>query len=709
MVETAYDGLNRPEVISEGGRTTRYGYDLAGRAVVLVAGNGQTSSNTYDALGRLQDRTLFKTAAMSEAEVLAEFSWEHDALGNVKKQWETWPGAMERLPGIRTTTMFYDNNNRLTGEVVTQPEVSGATPTTSTVYAYDAANNRTSKNVSRTIAGEEPISDEDTGRWSYSYNADNQLTGWEKRSAAGQAVQKSAVISYDAAGNRSSQTVTESEAPTVGSQTHPAAAQAGTTSYSWDAQDRLLGVALPDGSEHSYEYDYRTRRIGTSRSGGILPPATTHHTAIVFSGGLSVAEWETENGAPGTGSPPTVEYTRGPDMGGGVGGLLYSLRAGSSGVTPKYNLSNGRGDIVAQSNQSAALTWTASYEAYGKRTKETGTNLDKQRGNSKDEDPTGLLNEGFRYRDLETGVWLSRDPAGFVDGPNLYAYCVQNPWTKFDPDGLYQTTPAALLHLNGIDTTSHEFQKGFQQGANKAAVVGAAMTVGVAVTVYTGGAAAPIIGKLGLGATGAFLTTAGVSGAAGGAASQMTSNALTGQPLLNNVPKAAGTGALFNMGGAVLGQTAQAFSLGMREGAALATAKELAKGAATSGATGGAANAMVAADGQIFTGLSKNAGGGPVSEAVKNLYGSARTTCAEARTLTAMEQAGVNPQGAVSAAASVGVKGLPAGTPMRACDQACAPVLKNSGIGDAVAGTSPTLAPVKTTVPVKPSAEDEKK
>jgi hypothetical protein len=42
----------------------------------------------------------------------------------------------------------------------------------------------------------------------------------------------------------------------------------------------------------------------------------------------------------------------------------------------------------------------------------------------------------MRYRDLETGVWLSRDPAGFVDGPNLYAYVVQNPWSKFDPDGL---------------------------------------------------------------------------------------------------------------------------------------------------------------------------------------------------------------------------------------------------------------------------------
>lgn len=40
------------------------------------------------------------------------------------------------------------------------------------------------------------------------------------------------------------------------------------------------------------------------------------------------------------------------------------------------------------------------------------------------------------WRDLETGVFLTRDPAGFVDGPNLYAYVNQNPWTKFDPEGL---------------------------------------------------------------------------------------------------------------------------------------------------------------------------------------------------------------------------------------------------------------------------------
>jgi len=185
--------------------------------------------------------------------------------------------------------------------------------------------------------------------------------------------------------------------------------------------------------------DYRTRRIGITETGGARAAeggtlAEPKHTAVVFAGGLSLAEYESASPQTAISNPQTttVHYTRGPDMGGGVGGLLYTNRGGAT----KFNLSNGRGDIVAQSDASGALTWTASYEAYGKRTKETGANADKQRANTKDEDPTGLLNEGHRYRDLETGAFISRDPAGFVDGPNLYAYVKQNPWTAFDPEGL---------------------------------------------------------------------------------------------------------------------------------------------------------------------------------------------------------------------------------------------------------------------------------
>jgi RHS repeat-associated protein len=180
---------------------------------------------------------------------------------------------------------------------------------------------------------------------------------------------------------------------------------------------------------------------------------------------------------------PQVEYRRGPDMGGGIGGLLHSLRDGA----PKYNLGNGRGDVVAQSDQSGALTWTASYEAFGTRPLETGNNADRQRANTKEEDPTGLLWEHFRYRDLETGVWLSRDPAGFVDGPNLYAYVNQNPWTKFDPLGLesnhaaleeaYQQQPKAIRWLvrgmvNALKTADDHMDR------NEAAGNGRTMTAG---------------------------------------------------------------------------------------------------------------------------------------------------------------------------------------------------------------------------------------
>jgi RHS repeat-associated protein len=127
-----------------------------------------------------------------------------------------------------------------------------------------------------------------------------------------------------------------------------------------------------------------------------------------------------------------VQHVRGPDLGGGTKGLLYSLRNG----LPTFNRYNGRGDVVAQSDIDGTTTWAASYQADGRRTAEAGTNVERHRACTKEEDPTGLLNEGFRYRDMETGTFISRDPLGHVDGPNVYCYVRQNPWTMFDPLGL---------------------------------------------------------------------------------------------------------------------------------------------------------------------------------------------------------------------------------------------------------------------------------
>jgi len=104
--------------------------------------------------------------------------------------------------------------------------------------------------------------------------------------------------------------------------------------------------------------------------------------------------------------------------------------------TPSFTHYDGRGDVTAKTDGTGAVTYQASYRAFGTRSVEGGDTQDRQKANTKEEDPSGLLCEGMRYRDLNTGTFTTADPAGFVDGPNLYAYVRQNPWTHFDPEGL---------------------------------------------------------------------------------------------------------------------------------------------------------------------------------------------------------------------------------------------------------------------------------
>ena len=79
---------------------------------------------------------------------------------------------------------------------------------------------------------------------------------------------------------------------------------------------------------------------------------------------------------------------------------------------------NHRGDLVARTDNAGNVSWFARYNAYGTRFDEVGATYDRQRGNTKDEESSvGLLWEGMRPRDLDHGVMLTKDPAGF----NRYA------------------------------------------------------------------------------------------------------------------------------------------------------------------------------------------------------------------------------------------------------------------------------------------------
>ncbi|MFT4552817.1 MAG: RHS repeat-associated protein, partial [Chlamydiales bacterium] len=74
------------------------------------------------------------------------------------------------------------------------------------------------------------------------------------------------------------------------------------------------------------------------------------------------------------------------------------------------------------------------------------------------DEETGLIFFGLRYYMPETGRWITRDPAGFADGPNLYAYVHGNPMRYYDPYGLWS--------IEGAMESVSDFFSGFCSGSN---------------------------------------------------------------------------------------------------------------------------------------------------------------------------------------------------------------------------------------------------
>jgi RHS repeat-associated protein len=107
------------------------------------------------------------------------------------------------------------------------------------------------------------------------------------------------------------------------------------------------------------------------------------------------------------------------------------------------------------------------------------------------ESETGLYYHGARYYAPWLGRWTAPDPAGLVDGPNLYAYVRNDPVNHSDPTG----------HLS----------------LGQWVGIAAAVVVGTVVTVATAGVAGPLVGTA---------TAAVIGGIVGGAVGSGVGEAL---------------------------------------------------------------------------------------------------------------------------------------------------------------------------------------
>lgn len=108
----------------------------------------------------------------------------------------------------------------------------------------------------------------------------------------------------------------------------------------------------------------------------------------------------------------------------------------------RWQLSNNIGSITMELSSEAELI---SYEEYypfgetsivaGNSTEEVSSKEYRYSGKERD-DSTGLYYYGARYYVSWLGRWLNPDPAGTVDGPNLYQFVGNNPIGYADSNGL---------------------------------------------------------------------------------------------------------------------------------------------------------------------------------------------------------------------------------------------------------------------------------
>jgi RHS repeat-associated protein len=189
----------------------------------------------------------------------------------------------------------------------------------------------------------------------------------------------------------------------------------GTTSYTWDYENRLTSVTLPgSGGTVSFKYDPFGRRVYKSSTSG---------TSVYLYDGDNLVE---ETNASGT---AVARYTQGEN----IDEPLATLRSSST----SYYEQDGLGTVTSLSSGAGALAQTYTFDSFGKVTASSGSLINPFQFTAREFDPESNLSFfRARFYDPATGRFLSEDPLRFLaDSGSFYEYSYDNPGNFIDPSG----------------------------------------------------------------------------------------------------------------------------------------------------------------------------------------------------------------------------------------------------------------------------------
>ncbi|NHR07245.1 RHS repeat protein [Chromobacterium haemolyticum] len=118
----------------------------------------------------------------------------------------------------------------------------------------------------------------------------------------------------------------------------------------------------------------------------------------------------------------------------------------------RYSLDNHLGSSILELDEQARLITAEEYYPYGGTAcwlarSEIEAKYKMVRYSGKERDETGLYYYGYRYYAPWLGRWLNPDPAGTVDGFNLYWMVRNNPIKYIDTMGLLTDTAKAAIEI----------------------------------------------------------------------------------------------------------------------------------------------------------------------------------------------------------------------------------------------------------------------
>ncbi|WP_342481452.1 RHS repeat-associated core domain-containing protein [Paenibacillus sp. FSL L8-0340] len=307
-----------------------------------------------------------------------------------------------------------------------------------------------------------PLTDGSILKTEYTYN---KALGWVEsmKNTKGSSVLSGYTYSYDNNGNITAVT----EVLNNGA--------AKTTSYGYDALNRLLSIKRPNGQSTQYTYDVRGNRLTSSESvstsvdlsdtsytydlQNTLTGLTKNGNTTIFTyyaDGLrylkSTGTTHTQVNYDFSGQVIAEEKLSGSTViqkSSFVRGDRVLVKKDKTAAKDYYYLYNGHGDVVQIVNTSGTPVNTYSYDEWGNITSQTEgiPNSFKYAGEIYDEE-TGLYYLRARYYDPSIGRFLNEDTVeGQIDNPlsqNLYTYVHNNPLINSDPTG---HMPHKLLNM----------------------------------------------------------------------------------------------------------------------------------------------------------------------------------------------------------------------------------------------------------------------